>query len=52
MLGNENCYAFGDGLMEVKHYIQENYHQNITLQEIAATAYISTYYLSHLFRIR
>ncbi|WP_249596782.1 AraC family transcriptional regulator [Peribacillus frigoritolerans] len=35
---------------EVKHYIQENYHQNITLEELAKISYISPYYLSHLFK--
>jgi AraC-like DNA-binding protein len=37
-------------IVEVKHYIQENYHQNITLQELARISYISPYYLSHLFK--
>jgi len=35
---------------ETKHYIQENYHQNIKLQDLAEVSYISPYYLSHLFK--
>ncbi|WP_066070723.1 AraC family transcriptional regulator [Neobacillus soli] len=37
-------------IVEAKHYIQENYHQNITLQELAKISFISPYYLSHIFK--
>jgi AraC-like DNA-binding protein len=35
---------------EAKHYIQENYYQNITLEDLASATYLSPYYLSHLFK--
>ena len=35
---------------ETKHYIQENYHQNIKLGDLAQVVYVSPYYLSHLFK--
>lgn len=35
---------------EAKHYIQENYHQNIRLADLVQVVYVSPYYLSHLFK--
>lgn len=35
---------------EMKHYIQENHHQNITLKKLSDTFFLSPYYLSHLFK--
>ena len=31
-------------------YIKQNYHQNLSLETVANQVYVSTYYLSHLFR--
>ena len=31
-------------------YIRENYHKNLTLENVAQQIYISPYYLSHMFR--
>jgi YesN/AraC family two-component response regulator len=33
-----------------RQYIQTHYQQNIKLTDIAADSYVSTYYLSHLFK--
>jgi ligand-binding sensor protein/AraC-like DNA-binding protein len=35
---------------QVKDYIQENYHINLKLDDIANAVYISPYYLSHIFK--
>ena len=41
-----NARSLGEALK----YIRENYHKNLTLENVAQQIYISPYYLSHMFR--
>ena len=38
-------------VMRSKRYMEAHYTQNITLTDIAADSYVSTYYLSHVFKV-
>jgi AraC-like DNA-binding protein/mannose-6-phosphate isomerase-like protein (cupin superfamily) len=48
--GNENYIKLNDSYIKAKKFIDENYTENITLDDVCSPLYISKYYLSHIFK--
>ncbi|MDQ1005473.1 AraC-like DNA-binding protein [Neobacillus niacini] len=50
LLKNTNHHSVSPVCLEVKKYIEENFRQELTLNDLANIVYVSPYHLSHVFK--